>query len=126
MKYEFTGKVEVRFGISFRQIRRLIDGLIGGWIENEKNLSQDGNAWVYGNARVYGNAAICMFSGFGSANRTTTAYRAKAGIEITCGCFHGSLAEFRAQVERTYGEGHKHRLMYLGMADMIEVRLADD
>ena len=30
----------------------------GGWIESEKNLSQEGNACVCGNAQVYGNAEI--------------------------------------------------------------------
>ena len=36
-------------------------GDVGGYIECERNLSQDGNArvygdaWVYGDARVYGN-----------------------------------------------------------------------
>lgn len=33
-------------------------GDIGGWIESEKNLSQDGNARVYGDARVSGNALV--------------------------------------------------------------------
>ena len=31
----------------------------GGFIEDEHNLSHDGNSWVYGNARVYGNAWVC-------------------------------------------------------------------
>lgn len=30
----------------------------GGWIENEYNLSQNGNAWVYGEAQVYGYAQV--------------------------------------------------------------------
>ena len=30
----------------------------GGWIENESNLSQINNAWVFENARVYGNAEV--------------------------------------------------------------------
>ena len=40
------------------------EGDLGGYIEKEKNLSHDGNAWVYNNAqvfdeaRVYGNAKI--------------------------------------------------------------------
>ena len=33
-------------------------GDLGGWIESEANLSQDGNAWVSGNAWVYGNARV--------------------------------------------------------------------
>ena len=30
----------------------------GGFIKSEKNLSQNGNCWVYGNAMVYGNAWV--------------------------------------------------------------------
>ena len=33
-------------------------GELGGWVEKEDNLSQDGNAWVYGDAWVYGNAWV--------------------------------------------------------------------
>ena len=33
-------------------------GELGGWIEKESNLSQDGDAWVYNNAQVSGNAWI--------------------------------------------------------------------
>jgi len=60
-----------------RQIRRLFDGLLGGYIESEENLDQAGScfvfgeavvsgdalvyddAWVFGNARVYGDALVC-------------------------------------------------------------------
>ena len=68
-KYEFTGEMIEKFGVTLRRIRALKDvkhgknviaikGETGGWIAEEKNLSQDGNAWVYGNARVYGNAQV--------------------------------------------------------------------
>lgn len=33
-------------------------GDLGGFIESEKNLSQDGNAWIYGDARVFGDAEV--------------------------------------------------------------------
>ena len=33
-------------------------GDLGGWIEKEDNLSQDGDAWVYGDAWVSGNASV--------------------------------------------------------------------
>ena len=58
MKYEFTGKTKVENGVTLRQIKRLSDGLIGGWIEKEENLSQDGDCFVSGDARVYGNARV--------------------------------------------------------------------
>ena len=68
-KYEFTGETMKEFGVTFRRIRALrevkqgnnviaIKGETGGWIAEEKNLAQAGNAWVYGDARVYGNAWV--------------------------------------------------------------------
>ena len=33
-------------------------GDLGGFIEKESNLSQDGNCWVYDTAKVYGDAKI--------------------------------------------------------------------
>ena len=30
----------------------------GGWIESEKNLSQEGNCWVYGDSKVFDNAEV--------------------------------------------------------------------
>ena len=33
-------------------------GDIGGYIESEKNLSQDGSCWVYDNAKVFNNARV--------------------------------------------------------------------
>ena len=64
MKYEFTGEVKICFGRTLHQIRAKISfgniakGDIGGWIESEKNLSQEGNAWVSGDARVFGDAWV--------------------------------------------------------------------
>jgi len=31
---------------------------LGGYIEKEENISQEGDAWVYGNAKVYGDARV--------------------------------------------------------------------
>ena len=40
---------------SFSHIER---GQLGGYIESEYNLSQQGNCWVYGNAMVYDDATV--------------------------------------------------------------------
>jgi hypothetical protein len=58
-KYEFTGVTVNHFGRRLHQIKRLSDGLIGGYIESERNLSHDGDCFVSGNARVFGNAIVC-------------------------------------------------------------------
>ena len=44
--------------IALRDFADVKKGDVGGRIQNEKNLSQDGNARVYGNARVSGNAQV--------------------------------------------------------------------
>ncbi len=137
-KYEFTGKIKTVFGIEFKQIRAIIDfgcivaGEIGGWIESEDNLSQSGNAWVSGNARVSGNAEVkesCDYMVFGPAgryNRFTTFFKCKdKAIKVACGCFFGTIIEFREKVKETH-KGSKHERVYLAMADMTELQLDDD
>ena len=63
-KYEFTGETRQHLGRTLRRIRSLVSlsnivaGDVGGWVEDEKNLSHYGDAWVYGNAQVYGNAWV--------------------------------------------------------------------
>ena len=65
-KYELTDETKNINGITLHRIRALRDipsagvksGDLGGWIEKESNLCQNGNAWVYDNARVYGNAKV--------------------------------------------------------------------
>lgn len=69
MKYELFGEPNAQ---GLRRIRALRDipkwgvknGDLGGWVETERNLSQDGDAWVCSdawvcdNARVYNNAQV--------------------------------------------------------------------
>ena len=68
MKYELTNEnLEIGKKNLFR-IRALKDfahvkaGDLGGWIESESNLSQEGTCWVSGEAQVFGEACV-----FGSA-----------------------------------------------------------
>ena len=63
-KYELTEETKVIGGKTLFRIRALRSfggikaGDLGGFIENERNLSHGGNAWVGGNAEVYGNAQV--------------------------------------------------------------------
>ena len=61
-KYEFTGETLNFDGARLRQIRRISDGEIGGWIESEANLSHEGDCWVAGNAKVYGDARVAGYA----------------------------------------------------------------
>ena len=121
-------------------------GDLGGYIEKEENLSHMGNAWVSGNAqvsgdaRVFGNARVsgdaqvfgdarvsgdkdyAYAHGFGSCNRTTTFFRLKDGdVGVRCGCFYGTLAQFRDNVCETHGETKKAQ-EYLMLADLMDFR----
>nr|DAQ96493.1 MAG TPA: Putative transferase, nesg, ydcK, Structural Genomics.38A [Caudoviricetes sp.] len=91
-----------------------------------------GNAWVYGDAQVYGNAWVqncrdySATSCFGSENRTTTFFRTKdGGISVRCGCFYGTLREFREKVKERHGDSRLAK-EYLMLADLMEFRLSKD
>ncbi len=219
-KYELTDEtVTLADGTVLHRIRALrnvgmdvVAGVYGGCIEREKNLSQDGSAWVYygakvyGFAQVYGDAIVCgearvhdhamvkdhaevrahaevrhfarvydhavvddyarvqqdacvyghAFMGgnaqachtvevcgdaasrghaiinrmtdyltigpIGSRNMTTTFYREGAGIGVACGCFTGSLDEFRERVVLTHGD-NQHARDYLAAAELAKIKL---
>ena len=114
------------------------------WVSGNARVSGDtqvfgdarvfGNAWVSGNARVFGDAQVsgdarvsgdkdyAYAHGFGSCNRTTTFFRLKDGdVGVRCGCFYGTLAQFRDKVCETHGETKKAQ-EYLMLADLMEIR----
>lgn len=106
-------------------------GELGGYVEKEENVSQDGNAWVYGNARVsgnawvYGDADYALVQGFGTEFRCTTFYRGKnKKIMVNCGCFHGDLEGFRKQVKET--RNGKIAKEYLMIADLMEYHFTSE
>ena len=177
-KYELTGEVKVKFGVTFKRIRALIDfgnvkkGELGGFIEKEENLSHENNAWVYGNAKVYGdawvygnaevsgnarvsgdaevygnarvsgdawvygdaevsgnarvsgNADYVLIGRIGSRLGFTTFFKNKNNkISVSCGCFLGTLAEFRAAVREKHGTDTKFAKVYQVAADLAEMQI---
>ena len=149
-KFELTSEFVTFLGKKLFRIKALIsfgnveEGELGGYVEKEENLSNDGNAWVSGDAWVYGDAEVCgnarvygdargygdadyaTVHGFGSEYRTTTFFRTKAGdIGVRCGCFYGTLEEFRAKVKETHGET-KTAKEYLMVADLMEFRFSKE
>ena len=170
-KFELTSEFITNIsGTKLFRIKALVEfgnikaGELGGYIEKEENLDQDGNAWVFGNARVcgnaevygdavvcgnawvygdarvcgnaevYGDAVVCgnawvygdadyaYAHGFGSEYRTTTFFRLRNGdVGVRCGCFYGTLQEFRDKVRATHKETKKAK-EYLMLADLMELR----
>lgn len=139
-KYELTSDFILNvFGKKLFRIKALVDiecrgvsaGDLGGYIEDEKNLSQEGNAWVYGDARVYGDAEVygdadyATIKGFGTCFRTTTFFRCKDKlVRVTCGCFYGTIEEFREQVKNT--RSGKVADEYLMVADLMEAHFKEE
>ena len=131
-KYEFTGEIKMLLGRKLYRIKALIDfksvkaGELGGWIEKEENLSHRGNAWVCGNAQVFDNADYTTIKGFGSVYRTTTFFKCKdKSVKVSCGCFLGTIAEFKEKVKQTHGDS-KIAKEYLMIADLMEYHFAED
>lgn len=149
-KFELTTETKINiFGKKLFRIKALISfgpisaGEKGGWVEKEENLSQSGNAWVFDDAEVSGNAYVsgntevsgnaCVRSnadyttihGFGTHFRTTTFFRCKdKEIKVTCGCFFGTISEFRDQVKRT--RKGKVAEEYLMIADLMEKHFKEE
>ena len=145
-KFEFTGETKILFdGTILHRIKALVEfnlgyfivkaGDLGGWIEKEENLSQDGNAWVYGNAMVHGDSYvykpehILVIGPIGSWNGYTTFTRNKAGeIKVKCGCFFGDIPEFLDEVEKTHGDskyGNVYRLAVQVALEQIDTEPMD-
>ena len=86
------------------------------------NAQVSGDARVFGDARVSGDKDYAYAHGFGSCNRTTTFFRLKDGdVGVRCGCFYGTLAQFRDNVCETHGETKKAQ-EYLMLADLMDFR----
>ena len=140
-KFELTDNFIINaFGVKLFQIKctksfnYAKEGDLGGYVEKDENLDQEGDAWVYGDARVSGNAWVsgnaeidnnnkhCGFDCFGSANRHTHAYLTKENkVEITCGCFRGSIEEFEKRVEETHS-GTIYEKQYKAIIDVIKIK----
>ena len=134
-KFELTENYVVNeFGTKLYQIKctktfkYAKEGELGGYIEREENLSQEGNAWVFDDAQVYGNACLksdadhCGFDCFGSSNRHTHAYLTGDNtVEITCGCFRGSIEEFEKKVKKTH-DGTVYENQYNAIINVIKIK----
>ena len=155
-KYELTEELIEVEGKKLYRIKALVDipkhdvkiGDFGGFVENEKNLSNEsdawitvnavvtgdavvtvnavvtGNAWVTGNAVVTGNTDYIVIYPIGSECSVFTAYKAKSGIECNRGCFSGNIEEFEKAVKKTHGE-NKYAKEYKKVIELVKIRLGE-
>ena len=98
------------------------------WVYGDAKVS--GNAKVYGDAKVFGDAEVSedadytTIKGFGTRFCNTTFFRCKdKEVRVSCGCFYGTIPEFREQVKKTR-EG-KIAEEYLMIADLMEFHFSD-
>ena len=144
-KFEFTGETKT-ISLFFRtatlhRIRAVAEfglvkiGDLGGWIEKEENLSNEGKAWVCGDAKVWGNAKVCgdakVFSAshvlvigvIGSRDDFTTFFRDKDNeITVKCGCFLGKIDKFLEKVTQTHGDS-KYALVYRAAVEVARLQI---
>ena len=126
-KYELTSETKVINGLELHRIKalesfgRVEKGELGGWIESEKNLSQDGDAWVFDNARVYGdakvsgNADFIVFKNWWSSGRYFTWTRSNNKWKV--GCFYGSGEEL---IAKAYKDSEKSGREYERVVRYVE------
>lgn len=150
-KFELTTEFITNFlGIKLFRIKALVKfgdvkkGELGGFVEKEENLEHYGNAWVYGDAQVYGYALVhgdeevsgnaevsgnqmhATVKGFGSQYRNTTFFITRdRNICVNCGCFSGTLEQFRAKVKETHKDT-KYAKEYLAIADLMEMHFKEE
>ena len=98
------------------------------WVRGDALVSGNarvfGNAQVSGDARVFSNEQLYWISKIGSRNDTTTFFNSKFGIEVSCGCFSGTLMQFSEAVEKTHGD-NKHGKAYKLAIEIAKLKLGD-
>jgi len=81
------------------------DALVSGNAQVYGNARVYGDAQVYGDALVSGDGLIVWFSHVGSENGTLTVYNTKDNsLEVTRGCFRGTVYEFLAASEKKHDD----------------------
>ena len=90
------------------------------------DVDVSGNTRVSGNARVHKPSDIALIKGFGREFRTTSFFRCADGfVRCQCGCFYGTIDEFRSKVRETHGDS-KYAKEYLMTADLMELHFKED
>ena len=83
------------------------------------NIYISGRTTLLGNAMITSKEDYSVIEGFGAIGRVTTFFRCTDNkIRVSCGCFTGTLEEFRKQVKAT--RTGKIADEYLMIADLME------
>jgi len=63
---------------------------------------------------------VLQLSGIGSERRCTTAIVLADSIDISCGCYHGTLPEFQAKIELTHANNPQYLAEYRAAVTWIQ------
>lgn len=101
------------------------DAEVSGEAKVHGNVHVYSTTELFGNAFVHTNADYAIVHGFGSHYRDTTFFRCIDGlVRVKCGCFRGTLEEFKAKVVETHKDS-KIAKEYLMIADLMEMHFAE-
>ena len=133
-KYELVVDDTITFwGWKLFRIKALISfgsvdaGELGGYIQKEENLSQEGDAWVSGNAKVWGDAEVwgnakvsdlgdvIVFKNHWSSGRHFTYTKSNKMWKV--GCFYGTGQEL---IDKAYQDNDKSGNYYKAYVEFVE------
>lgn len=137
-KYKLTYETSLCCGrtlhriVALRNFGNVRKGDIGGWIEKEENLSQEGSCWASDNAKVRGNAQICgnakirgdaeiynnkdyiVFKNWWSSGRHFTWTRSNNMWSV--GCFYGTGDEL---IKKAYADNEDKGKHYKDIVEYV-------
>ena len=116
------------FGRTLYRIKATTDfgdvkkGELGGYIEKEENLSENGNAWVSGDAEVKSQKDYIVFKNSWSSFRWLTYTKSNKMWKV--GCFYGTGQEL---IEKAYEDSEKSGKCYEAYVNLVlELEKLDD
>lgn len=93
--------------IALYRIKRISDGLVGGWVQSEDSLSQRGECFIYDEAKVYDSARVfgktAVFGGAEVTSKVLNAETHKHNITMTdnmiaIGCENHSYKHWKENI----------------------------
>nr|DAT62230.1 MAG TPA: Putative transferase, nesg, ydcK, Structural Genomics.38A [Caudoviricetes sp.] len=93
----------------------------------------EGLVKIKGNTRISGTALIkkqydfATVEGFGRTYRKTIFYKCADGVvRVDCGCFRGTIEEFKKIVGKTHKNNKKMKREYLKIAKLMELHFEEE
>ena len=132
-KFILTDETIEMFGVTLHRIKavrsfgNVKEGDLGGFVENESNLSHYGSACVFGSARVCGSACVCddacisddadyiVFKNWWSSGRYFTWTRSNNMWSV--GCFYGTGEEL---IKKAYADSEKSGREYERVVKFVQ------